>query len=307
LSAGYYCDEAPKTDEVFEHLFGERVFWCNRCQDEDYDDPPMDERHLKYLSANVERARQTISEVIGVEVTKDMLMEAMLRGQDIAKGMGRITDLKAMADPSPMSINCCGLLQFLIVSTLSPRKYEEVVEALRVLYEELQQRVDRGEGMVEKGAPRVMVAFIPPLATPGIMKVVEDAGVNVACQEGYDAPPGRASRMEEIAALDPCDIIAGIYLQNPLMVRVTWRIETIVRGYRNANLDGVIMLPHFSCRVFGNDFPMIRDSVKKELGGIPTLILETDLFDPRYYTVEQSRTRIESFAEMVKTAKAAVS
>ncbi len=51
---------------------------------------------------------------------------------------------------------------------------------------------------------------------------------------------------------------------------------------------------------------MVRDGVKKELGNIPILILETDLFDPRYYTAEQSRTRIESFAEMAKTAKAAV-
>ena len=67
------------------------------------------------------------------------------------------------------------------------------------------------------------------------------------------------------------------------------------------------MLPHFSCRVFGNDYMMIRDGVKKELGDIPSLVLETDLFDPRYYTAEQSRTRLESFAEMVKSAKVSVS
>ena len=306
LSAGMYCDEAPKVDEVLTYHFREPVFWFNRCQDENFDDPPMDERHLKYLSANVDRARQTVSEVIGVEVTKDKVMEAILGVEGCVKALSRITELRAEADPSPLRAASCQLGQFLVVSTLSPKKYKQVEEALRVLAEEVQGRIDRGEGVVEKGAPRVMLSYLTSLSNPGISKAMEDAGLNICCSEGYGSA-AEWERRAEIAKIDPCDIIAGVYLTSPLMVKASWRIETIVNGYRKGNLDGLIMLPHYSCRVFGNDFVMIRDGVKKELGNIPTLILETDLFDPRYYTVEQSRTRIESFAEMVKTAKVSVS
>ena len=305
FSMGAYCDEAPKVEELLEYHFGERVFWCNRCQDEDFDDP-MDERHLKYLSTNVDRARRVVSEVIGVEVTKDMVMEAILASEGCVNGMTRIADLRAEADPSPLRIGSCAFAQFLIVVvTVGLKRRKELEEALRVLGDEVQERVDRGEGVVEKGAPRVMLSYTPPLSTPGIAHAMEDAGLNVCCTEGYGTVSAEDRRVE-IGLPDPCDLIAGVYLHNPMMMKPTWRVDAVVAGYRKTNLDGIIMLPHYSCRVFGNDYMMVRDGVKKELGNIPILILETDLFDPRYYTAEQSRTRIESFAEMAKTAKAAV-
>jgi len=305
LSAGNYCDEAPKADEVLEYFFGDEVFWFNRCQDEDLDDPPMDERHLRYLGTNVKRAKQRISEVIGAEITNEMVFEAMMVTESYAKELSNISELRAFADPSPLRMACVGLAQFLMISTVGLKRRNEVAEAMRVLREEVQERVDQGEGVVEKGAPRVMLSVVVHLSTPGMTKAMEDSGLNIACMEGYGGVSPE-DRRADIALMDPCDLIAGIYLWNPLMTRVTWRIQSIAEGYRKANLDGIIMLPHYSCRVFGNDYMMIRDGVKRELGNIPILILETDLFDPRYYTAEQSRTRIESFAEMVKTAKAAV-
>jgi len=39
--------------------------------------------------------------------------------------------------------------------------------------------------------------------------------------------------------------------------------------------------------------------------GIPVLVLEGDLCDSRNYSAEQLRARVESFAEMLKMAKAA--
>lgn len=304
LSAGMYCDEAPKADEVFQFYFGDEVFWFNRCQDEDFDDP-MDERHLKYLSHNVDRARQKISEIIGVDVTKDLVLQEILTNEGIVKAFSRIGDIRAEADPAPIPVNCCGLLQFSMLSVLNPFRRGECQEAMKVLGDEAQARVDRGEGVVPKGAPRVMLSVVLPLSTPGIPKAMEDAGLNVCCQEGkYDV--GQWERRLQVPTTDACDIIAGIYLLTPLMMKATMRVEVMVNDCREGNLDGIIMLPHFSCRVFGNDYMMIKDGVKRELGDIPILILETDLFDPRYYTAEQSRTRIESFAEMVKTAVAAV-
>ncbi|UCF83046.1 MAG: 2-hydroxyacyl-CoA dehydratase [Desulfobacteraceae bacterium] len=47
---------------------------------------------------------------------------------------------------------------------------------------------------------------------------------------------------------------------------------------------------------------MVKDALKKEVK-IPALVLEGDVYDPRYYTKEQLRTRIESFAELVKAVR----
>lgn len=59
---------------------------------------------------------------------------------------------------------------------------------------------------------------------------------------------------------------------------------------------------HYSCRPFATDALMVKDALKKELG-IPVLVLEADIYDPRFYTREQLRTRLESFAELVKASR----
>ena len=49
---------------------------------------------------------------------------------------------------------------------------------------------------------------------------------------------------------------------------------------------------------------MIKKSIESDLG-IPVLALEGDLYDTRDYSAQQLRTRVETFAEMLKAKKAA--
>jgi benzoyl-CoA reductase/2-hydroxyglutaryl-CoA dehydratase subunit BcrC/BadD/HgdB len=303
ISAGNYCDEAPKVDEVIASYFNQPVYWCNRCQDEAFDDPPMDERHLKYFAASLEGARMAISEAVGTEVTNSMVMQTLMATEEAGKQYKRIVDLRVSADPQPIGVVAAEMAATLMAVYMTPSGLKKVAEAFTVLADEVQDRVDRGVGVVPKGAPRVMYAYVLPFASPGIGKIMEEAGLNVCCREGYGSMPVW-ERRESIAKLDPSEIMAGVFLHNPTLVKPRWRADVIVLGYKKSNSDGVMMLPHYSCRVFGTDFPMMRDMVKKELGDIPICILETDVFDPRYYTAEQARTRIESFAEMVKSAQA---
>ncbi|MCL5734351.1 MAG: 2-hydroxyacyl-CoA dehydratase family protein [Actinobacteria bacterium] len=303
VSAGNYCDEAPKVDEVLAYHFKEPVVWCNRCQDESFDDPPMDDRHLKYFSANIRRTKDAISEAVGAEVTNQMIMQTMMATEEVGKEFKRIQDYRAESDPSPISVVTTDMAAALVGIDMTPRGLSKVAEMMKVLADEVQDRVERGVGVVPKGAPRVMYAYVLPFASPAVGKAFEEAGLNVCVREGYGSMP-IWSRREEIAKLDPCDIVAGIFLHNPTLVKPRWRADVVVLGYNKAKLDGIVMLPHYSCRVFGTDFPMMRDMVRKELGDIPITVLETDVFDPRYYTAEQARTRIESFSEMVRAAKA---
>lgn len=47
---------------------------------------------------------------------------------------------------------------------------------------------------------------------------------------------------------------------------------------------------------------IIKDAIEKRTG-LPVAVIEGDVCDPRSYTVEQQRTRFETFAEMVKVSK----
>ena len=51
-----------------------------------------------------------------------------------------------------------------------------------------------------------------------------------------------------------------------------------------------------------SDAMIIKKAVTERLG-IPMIILDWELYDPRYYGYQQLRTRIETFAEMLRMAK----
>ena len=68
-------------------------------------------------------------------------------------------------------------------------------------------------------------------------------------------------------------------------------------------VEGVIFFRHYSCRQY-SIFPIKAKEIIEEELGIPVLNLEGDYCDYRSYNVQQMRTRLETFAEMVKSGRA---
>jgi benzoyl-CoA reductase/2-hydroxyglutaryl-CoA dehydratase subunit BcrC/BadD/HgdB len=77
--------------------------------------------------------------------------------------------------------------------------------------------------------------------------------------------------------------------------------ETTVAEYYN--VDGVIQGYPKACRLASAPF-LMRDKISEKLD-IPVLTLEYDGYDNREYTAGQLKTRVETFAEMLKMRKAA--
>jgi len=80
------------------------------------------------------------------------------------------------------------------------------------------------------------------------------------------------------------------------------RYEQIRRYLEDWNADGLII--HFvkSCRLFSAGQGDMRDYVTKTLG-IPTLYIESDLEDPRYFSEAQTRNRVDAFFEALEHSK----
>jgi benzoyl-CoA reductase subunit B len=80
------------------------------------------------------------------------------------------------------------------------------------------------------------------------------------------------------------------------------RYEQIHRYVKDWKADGIIV--HFvkSCRLFSAGQGDMRDYFTKQLG-IPTLYIESDLEDPRYFSEAQIKNRIDAFFESLDHAK----
>lgn len=80
------------------------------------------------------------------------------------------------------------------------------------------------------------------------------------------------------------------------------RYEQIRRYVEDWNADGIII--HFvkSCRLFSAGQGDMRDYFTKTLG-VPTLYIESDLEDPRYFSQAQIQTRIDAYFEALEHSK----
>ena len=73
---------------------------------------------------------------------------------------------------------------------------------------------------------------------------------------------------------------------------------------RRLNIDGVIWGYLYNCRPLALGSHLIKQWIEKKTG-VPTLALEIDIYDSRYYSAESLRTRVEAFAEILTARKAA--
>ncbi len=77
------------------------------------------------------------------------------------------------------------------------------------------------------------------------------------------------------------------------------RRKMLLDYYERFSADGVVFHSVKSCRVFSVGQADTREMFTRELG-IPTLFLESDLADPRYFAEAQMRNRIDAFFESLE-------
>jgi len=70
------------------------------------------------------------------------------------------------------------------------------------------------------------------------------------------------------------------------------------------HVDGVIWNYIFNCRPLAILSHLLKQYIEKEYG-IPVLALEMDMYDSRSYSASALRTRVETFAELMRSNKAA--
>ena len=68
------------------------------------------------------------------------------------------------------------------------------------------------------------------------------------------------------------------------------------------NCDGAILSYLFNCRPWSLGAVMGKDYIEKTINK-PVMIMEADFYDSRLYSPEQQKTRVESFAEVLKLNK----
>jgi len=295
--SSYFCDMGSKADELLHEIYGHRAIYVDGCLDGKWGEGSYYKpEKITFFGAQINKLFDTVREVLGVEVNKEAFNKAMVMRTELYSKIGEFSQLKT-ADPLPISdVEASMAIQLIAAST--GRSMTEGPGALNILCREIKERVDKGVGVVEKGAPRVL-NFFPPFSDPRIAHMMEKAGLAVSMGVVSSAPPEPnaptfATLGEELAYMA---IRTGVYHSAYGMAR---QFEESVKRLK---IDGVIWGYLYNCRPLALGSHLVKHWIEEKTG-VPTLALEVDIYDSRYYSAESLRTRVEAFAELLNARKA---
>lgn len=293
IPSGLLCDQAPKTDEILHEMYGFPVAYVDTIWDEAKDEyPVVSPRRVRYLAKEIENAVKKFIEITANELSDERVREIIRLYAQLDAAWHRLV-WKTFVDPMPLS-RVDRFLAFNIPTSCNRHGMNEGVEALSILGDEVEKRIGDGFGVVPKGSPRVWL-LVPNMSDPRIAKLME--GLGMAIPVGLEILP---EELRYVASYDKLwEQRADINLRIGSRRSAIAYCKQIISACREFQLDGLIMQYHVPCHMY-DIFPLkLKDMVQKELG-IPVLLLEGDWFETRDYSAEGYRTRLESFAEMVK-------
>jgi benzoyl-CoA reductase/2-hydroxyglutaryl-CoA dehydratase subunit BcrC/BadD/HgdB len=294
VSSGFVCDQVPKVDELIGAKYGIPVVYADCAHDEtEKNYPRVTNRRVEYLGHESRDALKTFEEVTGYRITKEVVQRADARAVNIRERCHRVFDLLKNADPPPTGFNNVGTLIRLANLVVNTTTFSGDVEGLiDLFYTELKDRLDKGEGPLPKGTPRVGISIL--CSHPDPLSMMEKAGLAVVIDLVGLATPEPEKR-DPIKRDDTWERGAEAVLRFS-NIKFARRLTDVCKEW---DLDGAIIDYPIGCRDLSIATFKTQELITKEVG-IPVLVLESDHVDIRNYSPEAMRTRVEAFAETLK-------
>ncbi|MBN1191826.1 MAG: 2-hydroxyacyl-CoA dehydratase [Dehalococcoidales bacterium] len=292
ITSGSLCETAPKTFDLLHEYYGIPVCYYDTCQDRDSREySNASRRTVEFEAKSLQRLLKRIEEVVGFEITGDMLWEAINAKSRFGIAFSRLRKLITASDPLPLSPTHENLWMILGMTTLDAEGFQYATDAINTLCDELQERIDRGTGVVEKGSPRILAICPAHHIDPRLEHLLTEMGIAMIGTDSFISVPypDKPRNPETMLAMS---------LQGSLFTCPAQKIPLLIEGCKKFKVDGVFDRYHVGCRTVAGDAMLIKSAVEKELG-IPVLLLEWENYDPRIFNHEQYRKKLEAFKGMM--------
>jgi benzoyl-CoA reductase/2-hydroxyglutaryl-CoA dehydratase subunit BcrC/BadD/HgdB len=249
---------------------------------------------VKYIRGQFENAISQLEGITGRKFDRDRFRDVMKISTETARWWKKATSL-AVAKPSPF--NGFDLFNYMAV-IVCMRGKQEGLDLFKLWAEELQGKIDRGEGpwRDQKEKYRIMwdgIACWPHLSDTA--KILKKSGINMVTSTYPDS-------WTIIYDNDDLDAMARAYSANYANRNLDYGINKIVQIVKDFSLDGIIYHSNRSCKLMDFRQYEVQRQVQKQTGTV-SVIFDGDQTDPRAFSLAQYETRIEAFMEMMEQRK----
>jgi benzoyl-CoA reductase/2-hydroxyglutaryl-CoA dehydratase subunit BcrC/BadD/HgdB len=195
--------------------------------------------------------------------------------------------------PCPMGARDEVVATGVLMQMAGSREGADLMERLR---DEVAERAAQGRGVIPQEQYRIL--WLGPYIAydMDLFNHFEDLGAVVVKAELDQMYTGiYGGRLDLNNPLESFARKQIAYLYNGLLEN---RIELTRRVVRDLKVDGIVYMCAWFCRLLGGSQRAIKDTISQEFG-VPTLVIDVDNVDPRSYTPDLVRSRVEDFLEML--------
>ncbi|HIE29813.1 TPA: 2-hydroxyacyl-CoA dehydratase [Candidatus Poribacteria bacterium] len=279
------CDGKKKTWEIFGEHAPMYVMELPQCKEEG-------DKELWFHE--LYRFKDKVEEVTSNTITSENLIEAINIVDARRAALQRLFDLRK-SDPTPIS----GLDALLISQIYFYDEPVRFTNQVNELCDELEERIQKGEGAFSKGTTRMLTAGTP-MAIPHwkLHNIVEKSGAAIVCEESCVGTRSLTGETESKG--DSLDDLLESIGERQFKINCACftpndeRLDDIIDLAREYKIDGVIQYVLQFCQPFSIESVKVQQALEK--AGIPSISIESD------YSMEdvgQLQTRIEAFLEVV--------
>ena len=245
--------------------------------------------------SEIARFKEKIEEESGKKIESAKLEDAIKLTNKKRNVLQRLYNTRKVS-PTPIS----GKDALLITQLAFFDDPERFIEKTSTLCDELEERIEKSEGVVEKDTPRILIAGTPmPLPSWKIHHLVESSGGIIVCEETCTGtryfestvPEGGSNLDEQLSNLSEraMGINCACFTPN------NDRVDDVLRLAEEYNVDGVIYYNLQFCQTYNMEYKKISEALKEE--DIPVIQIESDYSES---DTGQLKTRIQAFIEMLE-------
>ena len=283
----YPCQNSVIAYQAIQQLTGAPMWVVDMPYDMD------EEGAMEYWVDQYKEAISFIEEHSGKKMDYDRLREVVEESNRCVEYWLDAVELMKLK-PAPWS----GTLAMGTQAALFAFGTPEGTAAVKGLLDQIRDRVARGETAVPDEKVRVIWFQLPVFWDDALMPWMADMGAVVPFVLFDDY------RVEPVDTSTPESMLRGMArraLETP-MGRVgrgayDLVVDDVLYAVEAFKGDCVIFASHPACKWMSGGYGLMRDVLRKR--GIPTLMYDVDLVDPRITSAEESRTRIEQFLATV--------
>lgn len=261
-----------------------------------------------YISLYLRSLKDLVSfleQETGKKLDEAKVSQALMNTQKIFQLLGKINNLRR-AVPSPMpsedEFACMILKEFMFGEKIA-------VDFYKRLYEEVKNRVSNGIGVIADEKYRLLWIGLPPWFNMGLFNYLESSGavsvmettyyigdpVEIDCSKPLEALAERTwLKAVEIHRLGAEVVPENAVVQGGLGSVPLGLVSRFIEEYK---INGVILHTTASCRAIS--FGQRHVSYELTKLGVPCLLLESDMADPRAWSDIHIKAQVDAFIKVL--------